>query len=280
MGFISRTLFGTIPIGDFSPVVIMGIINLSPESFYKGSYKSPSSLLETVQKFITNGAKILDLGARSTWIKATPITLEDEKNRIIAALDLIKGKIPSEIIISIDTQFAEVAKIALEFAKQNNIHLMINDVSSFRVDPKLMDVVVEYNCPVVIMATKEKPGDTRSVDEILVALNNTILALSKKGYDLSQLIIDPGIGKWTPEKTYEYDLAIIDRLRDFRCFGCPILVGLSRKTFIGEILGESDPAKRDIGSLAATSIAVYNGSHIIRTHDVDLAMKQTIQTAE
>ncbi len=93
------------------------------------------------------------------------------------------------------------------------------------------------------------------------------------------MVIDPGMGKWVKEKTYEYDLSMLDNLEDFRVFGLPILVGLSRKSFIGTVLNEKDPAKRDIGSLAATSIAVYNGAHIIRTHDVNENMMQTIKMA-
>jgi dihydropteroate synthase len=279
MGFINRQLFPGFWIGDFHKPIVMGVINLSPESFYKGSVYSKSTIIPLILDFIANGAKILDFGARSTAPGVTPISIEEEKTRLLNALELIQKSLPADIILSIDTQYSEIAELCLQYASHANIRMIINDVSSFQTDPLMIETIIKFNCPVIIMASNTCPGDTCTIEDVLKAINRTIEQLKKKGYDLSKLIIDPGVGKWVTEKTYEYDLAILDNLSSLRCFGVPILVGLSRKSFLGTLLDEKDPLKRDIGSYAATSIAVYNGAHIIRTHDVNLIMNQTIQTA-
>ncbi len=279
MGIINFELFPGYSIGDFNPVRIMGVINLSPESFHKNSFVPNEELIKKIKDFLDNGATIIDIGARSTAPWSEEISVAEEKDRILNALNLLVNHIPKDIILSIDTQYAEIAELGLGFAKKNNIRTIINDISSFHTDPRMMDVICEYGCPVVIMATENKPGDRKSIDEILKALHNTINQLNDKGYDTNKVIIDPGIGKWVSERTYEYDLAILDSIQNFRCFRNPILIGLSRKSFLGSVLDESDTNKREIGSLAATSIAVYNGAHIIRTHDVDQKINQTILVA-
>lgn len=279
MKLIEHELFPGFFIGDNHPVIIMGIVNLSPESFYSDSYIPQNTIKSTILKFIKNGAKILDFGARSTAPWSDPITLNEEMERIQKALDLLPGFIPENIVISIDTQHREVAELALEFGKQHKIPMILNDISSFHTDPSLIDVLKKYNCPVIIMATNNKPGDAKSPKEIKKALECTFSQLKINNYDISKVIIDPGIGKWVKEKTYQYDLAMLDNLDVFRDFSQPILIGLSRKSFIGTVLDEKEPKNRDIGSLSSTSIAVYNGAHIIRTHDVDRAMIQTIQMA-
>jgi dihydropteroate synthase len=279
MGVIHRELFPGFPIGDFSPVQLMGVINLSPESFYKGSF-IPTDKIETqIKEFLAAGAGIIDIGARSTAPGVTPISIAEEKARILAALQVIKPFFPKDRILSIDTQYAQIAAECIQWALTHNIRLILNDVSAFATDPTLMELVATHQIPVIIMASKQVPGDLRTVEEIMQGLARTIAQLEKRGYALDKLIIDPGVGRWIPTKTYEYDLAILDRLEEFRCFGCPILIGLSRKSFLRNVLNEPDPANRGIGSLAATSIAVYNGAHIIRTHDITEEMHQTLLTA-
>ncbi|WP_371803861.1 dihydropteroate synthase [Candidatus Lokiarchaeum ossiferum] len=279
MGSIHQELFEGYSIGDFSPVRIMGIVNLSPESFYQGSFIPNESLQTTIEKFIKYGATILDFGARSTAPWSDPISLDEELDRMQKTLTMIPELVPKDIILSIDTQYSKVARWSLEFGKKHGYRVMLNDISSFQTDPKMLDLVVSYNCPVCLMATFKKPGDAKTPQEILKALHQSILELKKRNYDTQKVMVDPGIGKWVTEKTYEYDLAMLDHLHDFRAFQVPILVGLSRKSFIGSILEEKDASKRDIGSLAATSIAIYNGAHIIRTHDVDEKMQHTIKVA-
>ncbi len=277
--FIDHEIFPGFFIGDRYPVKLMGIINLSPESFYANSFIPKEKIREKIHLFLDNGATMLDFGARSTAPWSDPITIEQEEQRLMQALQILPDILPSNTIISIDTQYAQIARKALEFGKDHQISMMINDISSFQTDPELISVIVEYDCPVIIMATFKKPGDAKSPAEIKQALSTTLNQLKEAGYDCSKVIIDPGIGKWVKEKTFEYDLAIIDQLESFREFGHPILIGLSRKSFIGTVLDEPNPVNRDVGSWSATSIAVYNGAHIIRTHDVDRCMRQTLQMA-
>lgn len=276
---IHREIFPNIWVGDQSPVHIMGIVNLSPESFYEESFIPDIQLKKKIEQFIQQRATMIDFGGRSTAPWSDPITLDQEKQRVQHALDILPGLLPNHMVISIDTQYAEIARFALDFAKQHHFHLMINDISSFQTDPSLKEVVITYNAPVIIMATENKPGDAKNPQQIKTALLKTITELREAGYDLNRLIIDPGVGKWIQEKTYQFDLAMLDQLPAFRSLECPILVGLSRKSFIGSVLGEKDPVRREFGSLSATAIAVYNGAHIIRTHDVDRAMVQTIKMA-
>jgi dihydropteroate synthase len=280
MVVINCELFPNFFVGDFTPVHIMGVINLSPESFYKGSFIPVDSIKQKVQDFVKMGATFIDIGARSTAPGVAAISIEEEIERVTNAIQAIRETPINDFILSIDTQYRAVAEQAWKLTQDTRIRLMINDVSSFVNDPTLMDFVVEHQIPSTIMASKQKPGDTRTIEEIFLALSRTISTLQKKKYDISKLVIDPGVGKWIPEKTYEYDLCILDNIKEFTAFNAPILIGLSRKSFLGTVLNEPNPLNRNIGSLAATSIAVYNGAHIIRTHDVSLEMIQTIKTAE
>ncbi|MHA1519251.1 MAG: dihydropteroate synthase [Promethearchaeota archaeon] len=266
-------------IGDQYPVQLMGIINLSPESFFKESYISPETLLAQIKTDLDNGASILDFGARSTAPWSEPISLEEEYHRVEEALKLGLSHIPKQVLVSIDTQYADVARLALKMVKKYDLDLLINDISSFQTDPAMRDVVLESSAPVCLMATKEKPGDRKSVEEILGALDTSIQQLLKEDYPKSKIIIDPGIGKWVGEKTYEYDLEMLHNLHDFRCFQVPILIGVSRKSFIGTVLDRKDPNDRLLGSLASTSIAVFNGAHIIRAHQITTELRDTVLMA-
>ena len=180
MGFIHQQLFENFHIGDSSPVILMGVINLSPESFYKGSFVSKDQLIKRITHFKNLGAKIIDIGARSTAPGVKPITIEEEKLRIQNALEAITTSLMQNMVISIDTQYASIAEYALEFAKEMKFNIIINDVSSFQTDPRLLDIVAKWQCPVIIMATDQKPGDAKTIPGILTALNKTITQLRIK----------------------------------------------------------------------------------------------------
>ncbi|MHA1821859.1 MAG: dihydropteroate synthase [Promethearchaeota archaeon] len=276
---IKSLIFENFVVGDDSPPIIQAILNISPESFYKGSVVDSKNILEKINEFINNGAKILDIGARSTAPGSTPISIDEEYHRVESILKIVLNKIPKGIILSIDTQYSSVAELCLKECDKKGIHLIINDVSGLKTDPNMLNFVVEHSLPLILMASNNRPGDTKSINEIMDSLYNSINLLIKNNYPIQKLIIDPGIGKWVPEKTYEYDLSIIDNLDRFRIFGCPILVGISRKSFIGTVLGHKMPNDRYWGSLSATSIAVYNGAHIIRTHDVTKELLEMIKVA-
>ena len=143
---------------------------------------------------------------------------------------------------------------------------MVNDVSGFATDPKLADVVVEYDCPIVLMASFRKPGDHTTLEEAIRASKLTIERAIELGVSEERIILDPGVGKWIPQRSVEHDLEIIREIRIFRQFGYPLLIGISRKSFIGNILGV-EPEERLYGSLGATALVVGDVD-IIRTHDV------------
>jgi len=262
-------LFDILEIGDNFPTVIMGVLNLSPESFYQGSvYSDIDSLEKATLDMIGNGAKMLDLGARSTAPWSKKISIEEEINRLKPAMDKVCKIIPKEIIISVDTQYSEVAQIAYDISLECKRNIIINDVGCLKTDPSLQDFIIENDLPIILMASKEIPGDLCTIEEIINEFERTINNLKTEGYDINKIILDPGIGKWIDKKVPKYDLEIIDDLVKLRQFNKPILVAISRKSFIGATLNIPEPEKRLNGTLAATAIAVHNGAHIVRTHDV------------
>ncbi|MFX1497386.1 MAG: dihydropteroate synthase [Promethearchaeota archaeon] len=277
---IYANLFEYLEIGDdFSPVV-MGVLNLSPESFYRGSvYETLDKMKIAALEMIESGAKILDLGARSTAPWSKKITIDEEIDRFKPAMELLCEIIPNDIIISVDTQYTQVAEKAFEISEKDKKKIIINDVSCFKTDPSLADFVNEKDLPTILMASKEIPGDLLTIEEIIHEFKRTTKHLKSKGYDINKVILDPGIGHWTEEKTYKYDLKIIANLNKLRILNKPILIAISRKSFIGTALNIPDPENRLNGTLSATAIAVYNGVHIIRTHDVNSQLTEIVDLA-
>jgi dihydropteroate synthase len=249
-----------IKIGDQYPAHVMGIINFSPESFYGNSVISLDSALEIALKMVEEGATFLDLGARSTWIHAEPISREEELKRILPVLKELEGNV--DAVISVDTMFPEIAEEALKRGAQ-----IINDVSGFTADPRMIEVVADYECPAVVMASNKVPGDPIGMNSIIESLETIIQAAEAGGINPENLILDPALGRWTDEKLSIYDLETLDDFERLKIFEKPLLAALSRKSFIGDVL-EKPATERLYGSLAAAAIAVYKGAHIIRTHDV------------
>ncbi len=255
---IEKTIAG-LKVGDSQPVRVMGVINLSKESFYKGSVVQKDSVLDAVNRMIEEGAEIIDIGARSTWPLAQKISKDEERSRLIPAVKLLNDiRVP----ISVDTMFADIADEALSVGAD-----IINDVSGFTKDEKMVEVAKEHDCPAILMASNNLPGDPVGMDAIMDSLERIILDAEGRGIDPEKIIIDPAIGRWTQEKLAMYDFETIDNLERLRVFGKPVLAAISRKSFIGDTLNKP-PGERLYGSLAATAIAVRNGAHIIRTHDV------------
>jgi len=278
---IYMNLYDILEIGDRYPTVIMGVLNLSPESFYKGSiYTDDKALKNITLDMINNGAKILDLGARSTAPWSEKITIEEEINRLSSAMKIVCKIIPEDIILSIDTQFSKVAKVAYDISLEYQRKIIINDVSCLKTDPTLQDFLIERNLPVILMASRRVPGDLCTINEVVDEFEKTIEQLKLKGFDEKNIILDPGIGKWVKEKVYTYDLRLINNLLELRLLNKPILVAISRKSFIGTTLNIPDPKDRLNGTLSSTAIAVYNGAHIVRTHDVDNQLFEIVKIAE
>jgi dihydropteroate synthase len=264
-------MVGGIPVGDTEPVRIMGIINLSQESFYKGSVARPGEALSLAEAMQKEGADLIDLGAVSTAPGSPLISEAVERQRLFPALGEILNNLSIEV--SIDTQRASIAAQALSLGAT-----CINDVSGLR-DPMMARSVAEYDGSLIIMASDKAAGDLLGLDRIIPLLGDRVRAAASAGVSIHKITVDPGIGKWIKEKTPEHDLAILDGYRRLRTLDRPVLAALSRKSFIGECLGQPDPFQRLGGTLAATAIAVYLGSHIVRTHDVSASL-DTIRLAE
>lgn len=256
---VDTTICG-LKIGDRYPSHVMGIINLSPESFYKNSVISPESALEIAQKMVEDGATILDVGARSTWLYSDAITKAEESKRLLPVLEALEGNV--DAVISVDTMFADIAEESLKRGAD-----IINDVSGFNADANMVRVIGEYDCPAVVMASEKVPGDPLGMDAVIASLDSTIQKAEASGVDSKKLILDPAFGKWVPEKLVNYDFETLDDFERLKIFERPLLAALSRKSFIGEVLGKPAP-ERLFGSLAVAAIAVYKGAHIIRAHDV------------
>jgi len=253
--------------------IIMGILNVTPDSFSNGG--KHYSLEMAVNRAISiekEGADIIDIGGESTRPGAASVSLEDEKNRIIPVLEQLVDKL--HVPISVDTYKSEVAKKALDLGAS-----MINDISALRGDKKLANVVAKYDAPICLMHMKGNPRDMQVdpiyddvVKEIYNSLKERIDYAIFEGIKKERIMIDPGIGfgKRTG-RGVEDNCEIIRRLSEFKTLGYPIMVGASRKTFIGNVCGGKKPltaTERLEGSLAAACLAVANGADIVRVHDV------------
>jgi len=251
---------------DFSEKThIMGILNVTPDSFSDGGlFSGKSSAINRAIQMVVEGADIIDIGGESTRPGSEPVTIEEEIERTIPVIETIVKEI--HIPISIDTCKSEVARRALDAGAS-----MVNDISGLRFDPKMPQVVAEYKVPVVVMHIKGTPGDMQKnpvyealIPEILDYLRESIRTALESGIPEDRIIIDPGIGFG---KTYEHNLELIRNLKEFKTLGYPILIGLSRKSFINNIY-ESLPSERLEGTLVSNAVSVINGANILRVHDV------------
>ncbi|MBI5199712.1 MAG: dihydropteroate synthase [Nitrospirae bacterium] len=244
---------------------IMGILNVTPDSFSDGGlYLDTDKAVERSFEIEKEGADMIDIGGESTRPGALPLSPEEELSRVIPVIEKLKSRL--RIPISIDTYKAEVAREAIKAGAS-----IINDISGLRFDPEMATVAAEYDVPVVIMHIKGTPRDMQInpvyqdlIGEILHFLEEGISIALKAGVDDDMIIIDPGIGFG---KTFEHNLEIINRLDKFRSLGMPILLGPSRKSFIGKIL-DLPPGDRLEGTAAAVAIGIMKGASIVRVHDV------------
>jgi len=248
---------------NLSEPKIMGVINVSPESFYKGSVRNDEEkLVETAVKMVEDGASFIDIGAKSTApYLETQIPIEEEVRRAVWAIKTIRDAV--EVPISIDTTSARVAEEALNAGAD-----IINDVTGLKGDPNMAKVASEYGAPVVLCAHGEVRDFSDPVHTVLDFLEESLVIAREHG--IEEVAVDPAIGFLRPEwpPWYEWDSKVLANLNVLKILGRPILIGVSRKSFIGAVTGRKDPDERLPGSLSATAIAVFNGASIIRTHDV------------
>ncbi len=257
------------PEGWRNKTSIMGVINLTPDSFSDGGdLNSSKKVLDQVNQFLCNGVDIVDLGAQSTRPGAEEVGSKKEIKRLIPYLKLIKSEFP-EILISIDTYNSEVAHEALL-----NGANWINDVTGGRRDKEILNVVSKFNCPFVITHSRGNSQNMNELSkyknvlsEVKCSLENLIKNALEKNISKNNIIVDPGIGF---SKDINQNLEILRNLDVFKNLNLPILIGSSRKRFIGEILNEIDPKERDIGTLAISCLCSHFNVDIVRVHNVKM----------
>ena len=250
--------------------LIMGILNVTPDSFSDGGqFLNKNSAIGHALKMIEEGADIIDIGGESTKPFSSPVSLDEELSRVLPVIEDLRKE--TDVCISIDTTKSEVANQALEMGAS-----IINDVSAMEFDEKMIGIALKFDCPIVLMHMKgipknmqENPHYSSLISEIITYLNARIDFVLSKGIDRKKIIIDPGIGFG---KSVENNFEIINKLNQFVDLGYPVMLGASRKSFIGITLDVPED-KRVEGSLAANIIGFQKGVSVFRVHDVDQTRK-------
>ncbi len=250
--------------------LLMGVLNVTPDSFSDGGFfLDKEKAISHGLGMVADGADIVDIGGESTRPGSKPLELEEELRRVIPVIESLSKEV--DVPVSIDTYKAVVAQRAIEAGAQ-----IINDISGLHFDPSLAQIAAREDTPLVLMHIRGTP-ETMQKDvhysslfpEIIRYLKDSIRTAESAGLDPGQIIIDPGIGFG---KTVEDNLLILKHLSEFRILGKPVLLGTSRKSFIGKILNTGVENRLE-GTLATIAIGVLNGAHIIRCHDVPQAKK-------
>lgn len=249
---------------SFDKPYLMGILNVTPDSFSDGGkYLTDDLAVNHALEMINDGADIIDIGGESSRPGSEPISVDEEISRVIPVIQKILNKKP-DAIISVDTYKSKVAEMALRSGAK-----IINDISGFTFDPEIADICAQYNATVVLMHIKGTPKTMQLnpeyeevVSEIYDFLNSQVTFAKNKG--IKNIIIDPGIGFG---KSVKDNFTIIKRLKDFKSIGCPILIGVSRKSFIGKTLN-LEVEQRDLPTAAVEAVSISNSARIIRTHNV------------
>lgn len=246
---------------------LMGVLNVTPDSFSDGGeFNQPLAALNQAQALAEKGADIIDVGGQSTRPGAPQISVEEELERVLSVIKVIRPKI--DIPISVDTTRAIVAEQAVNAGAD-----IVNDISGGTFDSSMFSTVASLNVPIVLMHIRGTPQTMQLltdyqdvIEEISNFLLQQITAATTAGIKRENIIIDPGIGF---AKNLEQNLEIFRRLKELKTLNCPILVGPSRKSFIGRILNQPDPKARVWGTAAACYAAIFNGADILRVHDVE-----------
>jgi dihydropteroate synthase len=255
----------------------MGVVNVTPDSFYDGGlYFEPARAIERALELAAEGADIIDVGGESSRPGAHPVQAGEEKRRILPVVEVLKEK--KSVLISVDTTKAEVAEAAVEAGAH-----IINDISAGRFDPRMLPLAAETGAGLILMHMKGTPRTMQHspryedvVAEVKAFLFERIEAAAACGVSAENIIIDPGIGFG---KKLEHNLALLNNLLTLAELRRPMLVGISRKSFIGKILGGLEAQDRLEGTIAAAVISLMNGAAVLRVHDLR-AVKKAIAVAE
>ncbi len=245
---------------------LMGVLNITPDSFSDGGdYNHLDAAFDRAQRLVVAGADILDIGGQSTRPGAKTISPEAELERVIPVIKAIRKHL--KVPISVDTTRAAIAQRAIDAGAD-----VVNDISGGTFDPEMLPTVAELDVPIILMHIRGTPETMQQltdykdvVGEIRQVLEERIQAAEQAGIARSRLIIDPGIGFG---KTAEQNLELLRQLHQFKTLNVPLLIGTSRKSFIGKLLNESDPKKRVWGTASSCCAAIAQGADILRVHDL------------
>jgi len=252
-------------VGKRDRVLVMGVINVTPDSFFPASRMlSPRLAMECAQRMVADGADIVDIGGESSRPGSSPISSGEELERVLPVLEKIRAE--CDVVLSVDTTKADVAREALERGAS-----IINDISALRADPDMATVAAERGAYVVLMHMQGTPRTMQATPEyddvtgeVLEFLGERVREATKRGIARERLFIDPGIGFG---KRLEHNLSLLRDIDRFAAIGLPVLVGVSRKSFLGELL-DLPASERLEATLAAQAVAVALGADILRVHDV------------
>ncbi|MCH8007720.1 MAG: dihydropteroate synthase [Chloroflexi bacterium] len=236
----------------------MGVINVSPESFWNGKYGDEDAALERGIKLVEEGADVLDIGGQSTRPGYDEVPPQEEAERVAPVIERLVSEL--DVPVSVDTYKASVARAALEAGAH-----LLNDIRGFRHAPEMAALAVEYGVPAVIMHNQRGREFHDVIDDVRAGLKASIAIAEEAGLARERLIIDPGFGfGWTPEQNLE----IVRRLGELRDLGLPLLIATSRKSTIGKVLDGAPPEERLHGTSASMALAIANGADMIRVHDM------------
>jgi len=268
----------SLPIGDRT--LVMGILNVTPDSFSDGGeFLLPDQAIQHAEKMIAEGADIIDVGGESTRPGGNAsVTAEDELQRVIPVIELLVRR--TNLPISIDTTKSEVARAALDAGA-----VIVNDISALRFDFYVADAAAKVGAGLVLMHSRGTPATMHRLppvadimEEVTSSLRSSVNMAERRGVKHESIVIDPGIGFG---KSQEQNLELIARLDQLaRAFpDLPILIGTSRKSFIGKMLDNAPASERVHGTMASVTAAILNGAHIVRVHDVKAAV-ETVRLAD
>ena len=255
---------------ELSSPKVMGILNVTPDSFYAGSRKQTEEDIKSrCREIIEEGGDIIDIGAYSSRPDAEHITAEEEKRRLRTGLEILRNEYP-EAIVSVDTFRADVAEMCV---KEYNVNI-INDISAGEMDKEMFNTVARLQVPYIMMHMKGTPQDMQKSPQYTSLMKEIFMYFSEKVYKLHEmgvndLILDPGFGFG---KTLEHNYELMNHLEEFSLFNLPVLVGISRKSMIYKLLGNT-PSEALNGTTALNTIALLKGANILRVHDVKEAVE-------
>ncbi|MGQ9897287.1 MAG: dihydropteroate synthase [Acidobacteriota bacterium] len=266
---------GVLTLGDKSR--LMGIINVTPDSFFDGGrYATVEAAVAQAQRLVAEGADILDIGGESTRPGAQALDAAEEMARVIPVIEAIARVV--DVPLSVDTYKASVAEAALLAGA-----VIVNDISGFRFDARLPEVIARHGAGVVVMHSRGIPGALHGfspVSDILAdvtaSFERSLVVAQTAGIAPDNIVFDPGLGFG---KTLEDNLTLLGALPRLAALGRPLLVGPSRKSFIGKVTGKADPSDRLLGTAASVTLAIAGGAHIVRVHDV-AAMRECAALAD